>query len=55
MGKTIRKMAVVGAGTMGAAIAACGARAGLDVTYEVLTERACPHQAEEPMTRLKSQ
>ena len=24
-------------------------------TYEVLTERACPHQAEEPMTRLKSQ
>ena len=31
MSKTIRKMAVVGAGTMGAAIAASGARAGLDV------------------------
>ena len=35
MGKTIRKMAVVGAGTMGAAIAACGARAGLDVILMV--------------------
>ena len=35
MGKTIRKMAVVGAGTMGAAIAACGARAGLDVVLMV--------------------
>lgn len=35
MGKTIVKMAVVGAGTMGAAIAACGARAGLDVILMV--------------------
>ena len=35
MGKSIRKMAVVGAGTMGAAIAACGARAGLDVLLMV--------------------
>lgn len=35
MGKSIRKMAVVGAGTMGAAIAACGARAGLDVILMV--------------------
>ncbi len=35
MAKTIRKMAVVGAGTMGAAIAACGARAGLDVILMV--------------------
>ena len=35
MGKSIRKMAVVGAGTMGAAIAACGARAGLDVVLMV--------------------
>jgi len=35
MGKTILKMAVVGAGTMGAAIAACGARAGLDVVLMV--------------------
>ena len=35
MGKSIRKMAVVGAGTMGAAIAACGARAGLDVVLLV--------------------
>ena len=35
MGKTIRKMAVIGAGTMGAAIAACGARAGLDVILMV--------------------
>ena len=35
MGKTILKMAVVGAGTMGAAIAACGARAGLDVVLVV--------------------
>ena len=31
MKKTIMKMAVIGAGTMGTAIAACGARAGLDV------------------------
>lgn len=31
MKKTITKMAVIGAGTMGTAIAACGARAGLDV------------------------
>ena len=31
MEQSIRKMAVIGAGTMGAAIAACGARAGLDV------------------------
>lgn len=35
MEKTILKMAVVGAGTMGAAIAACGARAGLDVVLMV--------------------
>ncbi len=35
MSKTIRKLAVVGAGTMGAAIAACGARAGLDVVLMV--------------------
>ena len=35
MGNSIRKMAVVGAGTMGAAIAACGARAGLDVILMV--------------------
>ena len=35
MGKSIRKLAVVGAGTMGAAIAACGARAGLDVILMV--------------------
>lgn len=35
MEKTILKMAVVGAGTMGAAIAACGARAGLDVVLLV--------------------
>lgn len=35
MGKTIRKIAVIGAGTMGAAIAACGARAGLDVILMV--------------------
>ncbi len=35
MEKTIRKLAVVGAGTMGAAIAACGARAGLDVVLMV--------------------
>lgn len=35
MGKTITKLAVVGAGTMGAAIAACGARAGLDVVLMV--------------------
>ena len=35
MGKTILKMAVVGAGTMGAAIAACGARAGLDVVADL--------------------
>jgi len=35
MGKTITKLAVVGAGTMGAAIAACGARAGLDVILMV--------------------
>ena len=35
MGKSIRKMAVIGAGTMGAAIAACGARAGLDVVLMV--------------------
>ena len=35
MGKSIRKMAVIGAGTMGAAIAACGARAGLDVLLMV--------------------
>ncbi len=35
MAKTIRKMAVIGAGTMGAAIAACGARAGLDVILMV--------------------
>ena len=35
MEKTIVKMAVVGAGTMGAAIAACGARAGLDVVLMV--------------------
>lgn len=35
MKTTIRKMAVVGAGTMGAAIAACGARAGLDVVLLV--------------------
>lgn len=31
MKKNITKMAVIGAGTMGTAIAACGARAGLDV------------------------
>ena len=31
MDKTITKLAVVGAGTMGTAIAACGARAGLDI------------------------
>ncbi len=35
MAKSIRKLAVVGAGTMGAAIAACGARAGLDVVLMV--------------------
>lgn len=35
MNTTIRKMAVVGAGTMGVAIAACGARAGLDVVLLV--------------------
>ena len=35
MGKTIRKLGVIGAGTMGAAIAACGARAGLDVVLMV--------------------
>ena len=35
MEQSIRKMAVVGAGTMGAAIAACGARAGLDVVLLV--------------------
>ena len=35
MEKSIRKMAVIGAGTMGAAIAACGARAGLDVMLMV--------------------
>ena len=35
MDKSIRKMAVIGAGTMGAAIAACGARAGLDVVLMV--------------------
>ena len=35
MSKTITKLAVVGAGTMGAAIAACGARAGLDVILMV--------------------
>ena len=35
METTIRKMAVVGAGTMGAAIAASGARAGLDVVLVV--------------------
>ena len=35
MGKSIRKLAVIGAGTMGAAIAACGARAGLDVVLMV--------------------
>ena len=35
MDKSIRKMAVIGAGTMGAAIAACGARAGLDVILMV--------------------
>ncbi|MBQ9662566.1 MAG: enoyl-CoA hydratase/isomerase family protein [Oscillospiraceae bacterium] len=35
MGNSIRKMAVIGAGTMGAAIAACGARAGLDVVLMV--------------------
>ena len=35
MDKSIRKLAVIGAGTMGAAIAACGARAGLDVVLMV--------------------
>lgn len=35
MDQSIRKLAVVGAGTMGAAIAACGARAGLDVVLMV--------------------
>ncbi|MCR5088577.1 MAG: enoyl-CoA hydratase/isomerase family protein [Oscillospiraceae bacterium] len=35
MEQTIRKLAVIGAGTMGAAIAACGARAGLDVVLLV--------------------
>ena len=35
MAKSIRKLAVVGAGTMGAAIAACGARGGLDVVLMV--------------------
>jgi 3-hydroxyacyl-CoA dehydrogenase len=35
MANSIRKLAVVGAGTMGAAIAACGARAGLDVVLMV--------------------
>ena len=35
MEQSIRKMAVIGAGTMGAAIAACGARAGLDVVLLV--------------------
>ena len=35
MAKSIRKLAVIGAGTMGAAIAACGARAGLDVVLMV--------------------
>ena len=35
MGKSIRKLAVIGAGTMGAAIAACGSRAGLDVILMV--------------------
>lgn len=50
MKKTITKMAVIGAGVMGTAIAACGARAGLDV---VLLEPA-PGKNESGASRSKA-